>query len=405
MTRLHATAAWWHNWLKPAIMLSEKIAPEHRQTFIHSVMIIKSQIDKRGAVIASTDTTMLNYSRDAYGYSWPRDGAFVMWPLIRMGYTDEAYRFFEFCKRGLHPGGYLMHKYRADGALGSSWHPYLQDGTIAPPIQEDETALVVFVFAQYYRMHHDAQVLKDFYEPMVKPMANFMMEYIEEVTGLPRPSYDLWEQVFLTTTYTVSVVYAALLAAADLANEAGDSESAVRWKTAADDIQLSAAKHLYNHDRHAFYKGIIVKDDEIRKIDTIDTSSTFGAYMFGLFAPESDEVHTAVETTIDVFGHSETRSGLPRYENDDYRRSRSDITGNWWFITSLWLAQYYLDQGKRDEAFTIINWVQSSALPTGMMSEQIDPMTGEILSPAPLSWTQAEYVSTLLDTITTQDPS
>lgn len=400
MIRLHDTASWWHSWLKPAITISEKISPAHRETFLHSVMIIKSQIDKRGAVIASTDTSMLNYSRDAYAYSWPRDGAFVVWPLIRMGYTDEAYRFFEFCKKGLHPAGYLMHKYRADGALGSSWHPYIQDGLVAPPIQEDETALVVFVFAQYYKMHPDISVMKDFYESMIKPMANFMVDYVDDFTGLPRPSYDLWEQSFLTTTYTVSVVYAALLAAADLANVASDNDNAVRWKTAADDIQIAAKKHLFNADRNSFYKGIKIKNDEIQKMDTVDTSSTFGAFMFGLFSPDSIEIQSAVKTTIELFGISNTSHGLPRYENDDYRRARDDVTGNWWFITSLWLAQYYLDQGKPDEAFEIIDWVQSCAMTTGMMSEQVDPINGNIISPSPLTWAQAEYVSTLLDSIT-----
>ena len=63
--RLHATADWWYEWMQPARLVAEKIAPEHRQNFLRSVMIIKSQIDKRGAVIASTDTAMLNHSRDA----------------------------------------------------------------------------------------------------------------------------------------------------------------------------------------------------------------------------------------------------------------------------------------------------------------------------------------------------
>jgi GH15 family glucan-1,4-alpha-glucosidase len=45
------------------------------------MIILKSQIDKRGAIIASTDTSMLHYSRDAYSYCWPRDGAYALWPL------------------------------------------------------------------------------------------------------------------------------------------------------------------------------------------------------------------------------------------------------------------------------------------------------------------------------------
>ena len=140
--RLNKTASWWQEWLQPAIATAHKLPKAYQDRFIESVMIIKSQIDKRGAVIASTDSTLLNYSKDGYAYSWPRDGANVIWPLVRLGYYQEAYRFFEFCQRGLHPGGYLMHKYRADGALGSSWHPYVHGNTVAPPIQEDETALV-----------------------------------------------------------------------------------------------------------------------------------------------------------------------------------------------------------------------------------------------------------------------
>lgn len=400
MTRMEVTARWWHEWMQPARVTAEKIAPQHRKNFLHSMMIIKSQIDKRGAVIASTDTTMLNYSRDAYAYCWPRDGAFVLWPLIRMGYIDEAYRFFEFCKRGLHPNGYLMHKYQADGAMGSSWHPYVQaGGVVAPPIQEDETALVLFVFAQYYQMRPDSSLIKDFYTSMVQPMANFLVEYIEPITGLPKPSYDLWEQSFLTTTYTTSVVHAALLAASDLADIAVDPDNAVKWRAAAGDILSAAHKHLYNDERKSFYKGLIIKDGQIVKDGSIDCSSAFGAFMFGLFPSDSTEVTSSIETIKQLFGVNQGALGLPRYENDDYRRTNPNVTGNYWFITSLWLAQYYSEQGDGEQALKILDWVKDHSLHTGMMSEQMDPVTEEIISPAPLTWTHAEYISTLLDTI------
>ena len=203
LSHLRRTSDWWNEWLEPAYTVLEKISPEHRATFLQSVMIVKSQIDKHGAIIASTDTSMLNYSRDAYGYSWPRDGAYALWPLIRMGYTDEIYRFFEFTKRGLHSDGYMVHKYRADGAWGSSWHSYIHEGgIIAPPIQEDETALPLYMFAQYYNMHPDPGLLKQFYKSMIVPMADFMSNYIDEISGLPKPSYDLWEQTFVTVSYT-----------------------------------------------------------------------------------------------------------------------------------------------------------------------------------------------------------
>jgi len=401
-TRMHDTAKWWHEWLSPVRALSDKVNPEFKDNFIKSAMIIKSQIDRRGAVIASTDTSLLNYSRDAYAYCWPRDGAFVLWPLIRMGYMDEPYRFFAFCKRVLHPSGYLMHKYRADGAQGSSWHTYVHGDVVAPPIQEDETALVLFVFAQYYKMHPESNILKDFYADMVVPMADFMSSYIDELTGLPKPSYDLWEEVFMTSTYTTSVTYAALIEASEIAEAANDSTNAVKWRTSAEDIKLAASKHLYNNDRKVFIKGLTVENNEIVKNNSIDCSGVFGAFMFGLFDVESEEVKTSIETVKEFFGINTGSMGLPRYENDNYRRNNDQGVSNYWFISTMWLAQYYIEQAdKRYE--DIMKWVNNSSLSTGMMSEQIDPFTNEIISPAPLTWTHAEFITTLLDSISEKD--
>jgi GH15 family glucan-1,4-alpha-glucosidase len=397
---LKRTADWWHEWLEPTYAIVDKIEPDHRSMFIKSMMILKSQMDKQGAIIASTDTSMLNYSRDAYGYSWPRDGAFALWPLIRLGYEDEARRFFQFTKRGLHADGYMMHKYRADGALGSSWHSYIHEGgIIAPPIQEDETALPLFMFAEFYKMHPEKGLLKEFYKDMIVPMADFMASYIDETTGLPKPSYDLWEQTFLISTYTVSVTYAALLAASDLASISNDQDNAVRWRAVATDIQAAAHKYLYNENRKVFNRGVNVKFGQVIKDDVVDCSSVFGAYIFGLFAAKSDEMISSIETIKQLFGTNNGVIGLPRCENDDYRRTRPEINGNLWFITSLWLAQYYADSDNKEEALKILDWVKNHAMDSGVMAEQIDPVSNEIISPAPLTWTHAEYVSTLLDLI------
>ena len=343
---------------------------------------------------------MLNYSRDNYAYCWPRDGAYVVWPLIRIGYTDEAYRFFEFCRRGMHPAGYLMHKYRADGGLGSSWHSYIHDDVTLPPIQVDETALVLFVFAQFYHATEDKRLLNDFYKTMIKPAANFLTEYIDETTGLPKPSYDLWEEVFLTTTYTTATVYAGLLAAADLADVLHDDDMAVHWRAAADDIYAAAHKHLYNDERKAFYKGLIVKHGEIEKNEALDISSFFGAFMFGLFPADSPELEAAGETYRKAFFQGENHIGLPRYENDPYRYTEGASTGNWWFIATLWMAQYYVEKGNDDKVKEILDWVVAHTPKSGIMSEQINPLNHEQIAPSPLTWSHAEYIATLLDTIT-----
>ena len=229
-------------------------------------------------------------------------------------------------------------------------------------------------------------------------MADFLAGYIDEATGLPRPSYDLWEENFMSFTYTTATVFAALQAAANLAEAAHDDDSAVRWRSAADDIHTHAQKHLFNSERGYFYKGITANDDEIERDDTIDLSAFFGAYMFGLFPAHSDEITTAYQTIRSTF-MSDKRYGLPRYENDNYHRNDDTGLGNYWFIASLWIAQYANDMEDtvfRDE---ILSWLHDKIDGSQMLAEQLNPQTSDPLSVSPLVWSHAEYMATQLDIV------
>jgi GH15 family glucan-1,4-alpha-glucosidase len=363
------TANWWAKWAEPTKKLANKLPERYRTSFVRSALIIKSQIDKHGAVIASTDTTMLNYERDAYGYCWPRDAAYVLWPLMRIGYTEELLKFFAFARRSLNEDGYLGHKFQADGALGSSWHPRVSGGgLVTPPIQTDETALVLFLFGQYYRLHTEPELLASFYTMLVKPMANFLAGYVDE-DGLPLPSYDLWEEKHLSTTYTASVTYAALIEAAFLAQQIQDDESSIRWREAADTM-LARRDTYWDEKLQYFVKGF-VKNENAESFDrTIDSSSLFGIFMFGYYDINDPKVSAAYETlkrTLMTDG-----AKVIRYENDMYRRGDGEPS---------------------------LDWVQGAMFPSGVIAEQYDS-SDEPLSVAPLTWSQAEYMNVLLDMIT-----
>ena len=234
---------------------------------------------------------------------------------------------------------------------------------------------------------------------MIKPMADGMSEYIDTATGLPRPSYDLWEEVYLTTTYTTAVVQAALQAAADMAEVKGDKQSEVKWRAVAEDIREAAHKHLYNTERHVFYKGVRTEPNGLYKDETIDASSIFGSFMFGLFPVSSPELESSVKTFVSELQYSPGVAAFPRYEYDNYHRSDPNSKGNWWFITTLWMAQYYLETDQHEMASSILSWVNGLALRTGVMPEQVSPFDHAIIDPAPLTWTHAEFLATLLDTI------
>lgn len=393
---LQTTELFWRDWLGKAKNLNQ-IPNEYRQLCKTSLMIIKAHCDRRGGIIASCDSSIYNYGRDYYTYVWPRDGAYAVWPLIRLGLFDEAKKFFEFCRDIISEEGYLEHKFQPDRAIGSTWHPLLHNNHKELAIQQDETAIVLYMLGEYHAAFGDNEFIENLYASFIQPMANWLSDFVDVQTGLPHASYDLWEEKFFTHTYTAAVTYQALLTAADFAQNFNYPDDMVKWQDLAEQLKAGASI-FYNSDRNILRKGFLLQsDNSLQFDDTIDVSSLFGSVIFGLFdkiSPEAVNTLTAVES--DLLNQSPS-GGVPRYENDSYFASNPAYKGNPWLVTSLWLAQLYLRLGKIAQAKEILDWASQKALPTGVMSEQIDPTGGQPVSVTPLVWCHAEFINTVLD--------
>ena len=394
--RLDKTRAYWQHWLLKSEPKRANVAPELKSWLTKSMLIIKAHIDKRGGIIASCDSSIYNYGRDYYSYVWPRDGAYALWPLIRMGYSADAKRFFTFCKDIMHPDGYMMHKYQPDRAIGSTWHPLLHGRHKELAIQEDETAVVVFMIGEFYDYCGDEEFVHDLYESFIQPAANFMAEFIDKQTGLPHASYDLWEEKFLTNTYTTAVTYRSLLVAArfaDMFNEHADAES---W-TAAAKLLADNSAAFYNSERGNFRKGYLLGEDSALQFDnTLDMSSVYGIYMYE-YPVAKDELTKSVASIESELLNSAPIGGVPRYENDYYFASNPMYKGNPWYVTTLWLAQYYIRIGNTAKASEMVQWCLAKANNSGALAEQIHPETGMATGVSPLVWSHAELANTILD--------
>jgi GH15 family glucan-1,4-alpha-glucosidase len=360
-------------------------------------MVIKVHTDKRGGIIASCDSSIYNYGRDYYSYVWPRDGALAIWPLIRLGYREEPQKFFEFCRDILAPGGYLMHKYQPDRAIGSTWHPLLHGRHSELAIQEDETAIVLYMLGEYYDHTQDQDFVFSLYNTFIQPAANFMREFVDVQTQLPHASYDLWEEKFMTSTYTTSTVYQALLVAADFAEKFDYPDDAVHWRAAAASI-LEGMKAFFDTDRKAFRKGFLLQDDGSLQFDnTLDVSSLFGTMMFCIKDIDTQHIDDTATAIENILLDKSPVGGSPRYDHDHYFESNPPFLGNPWFVTTLWMAQYYIRKGKLDLARKYVDWTMSHTMPSGMLSEQVNPSDGSPVSVAPLVWSHAELINTVLD--------
>lgn len=392
--RLHASRQHWHDWLELSAPKLESIDKKYQSILRKSLMIIKSHIDEHGGIIASCDSSIYNYGRDYYSYVWPRDGAYVVWPLIKLGYHREPKAFFEFCRSILHEDGYLMHKYQPDRAIGSTWHPLVHGKRKELAIQEDETAIVIFMLGEYLRYSGDAKFVQKMYEPLVKPAAEFMSRFVDAETGLPHASYDLWEEKFLTSTYTAAVTARALYTASDIAHTQGDGVNEDKWRAAADMLK-SHAGDFFHEERQLLYKGYLLLDGDREVDETLDISTFFGSWRFDYNS--DDHVLSTLKAVEERLLNSSPSGGTPRYENDNYFRSDPPYLGNPWFVTTLWLAQYYAYNGDRKKTDELIDWALRHALPSGVLSEQVNPETGAVVGVTPLIWSHAELVNAVLD--------
>ena len=89
--------------------------------------------------------------------------------------------------------------------------------------------------------------------------------------------------------------------------------------------------------------------------------------------------------------------GVIRYEHDNYFLGKQKYSGNPWIVCTLWLAQYLLTVQRVDEAQKLLEWALDRRMSSGVLSEQFDPEDGAPISVAPLVWSHAELVNTLLD--------
>lgn len=395
--RLELTRQFWQTWLGTAAGPLQQMDEHYANMVRKSLMMIKVHCDKRGGVVASADSSIYNFGRDYYSYVWPRDGAYAIWPLIRLGFKEEPKRFFEFCRDVMTSEGYLMHKYQPDRAIGSTWHPLIHGNRRELAIQEDETAIVLYMLGEYYDYTQDRDFVFDLYTTFIQPAANFMADFIDEQTKLPHASYDLWEQKFLTSTYTTAVVYQALLVAAEFADAFEYPDDGVRWRNVAAEIAASSSV-FFDHNRKAFRKGFLLQEDGSLAFDNVlDVSSFYGPMMFALQAMGPEQVKQTMQTVEETLLDTTPAGGAVRYEHDGYFLANHDYLGNPWIVTTLWLSQYYIRTGQLDRARSYVDWSLSHALPSGMLSEQINPDTGFALSVTPLVWSHAELVNTILD--------
>jgi GH15 family glucan-1,4-alpha-glucosidase len=295
-----------------------------------------------------------------------------------------------------------LHKYNPEGTLASSWHPWYRDGKKDLPIQEDETALVLWALWEHFKRFGDVYFIKPLYRGLICPMADFLVEFRDPESGLPNPSYDLWEERHGILGWTVGAIWGGLQAAANFAEAFGEMDRAAQYRRVADEIKSGVDRYLWQPELNRFARMINRSPDGSWRVDSVLDASLVGLWQFGMYAPYDPKIIATMQAIRQRLWVKTRFGGVARYENDHYQQVSQDIAnvpGNPWFICTLWLAEWYAVTAKTPDdlkrALELLEWGTKCALPSGVLAEQGHPYTNEPLSVSPLTWSHAVYAATV----------
>jgi GH15 family glucan-1,4-alpha-glucosidase len=396
------TSDYWGAWVTKESRSFGDLPASVVHIYSRSLLILRTQIDNRGAITAANDSDIVRFGRDTYSYMWGRDGAFVAAALAKAGYTHICMKFFDFCARVLSEDGYLYQHYNPDGSLASNWHPWMVDGKAVLPIQEDSTALILWALWIHYESSKDIEFIRPLYETLIKKSADFMVNHRDPKTKLPIPSYDLWEERYGVHTYTVASVIAGLRAAANFARLFLDTPLAEKYDKTAEEIKEGLTKHLYHKGLKRYARSGYRKGKGYELNEVIDVSLT-ALVILGVLSPKDPQMVETMEAIQQQLWLNTPVGGCARYQNDNYWRPDdipSDVPGNPWFISTLWLAEYYIARAENlqelHEAIPYLEWCAKNALPSGVLAEQVHPLNSSPLSVSPLTWSHSSFVWAIL---------
>lgn len=317
-----------------------------------------------------------------YSYCWPRDGIFITNALDILGMEKETEKFYKtFCKMTQSKNGMWEQRFYTDGTLAPCWG-----------YQVDETASVVYGVYNHYEHTNNLKFLKDTLK-MCENATKYLKKYTQDLLEGKEEeykSYDLWEENEGIHTYSLAAIFSSFEVMIKIYEKVKPEFKENRLKIEKIEKELIILKeylvkikdyilkNLYDNNKKSFIRN---KDGKI------DISLLGLVTPFKVFAPKEKKILNTIEK-MDLSIRTYT-GGYLRYEGDNY------VGGNPWIISSLWMANYYIEAGNKKKARECFEFVVKTATEHGFLAEQIDNSTMQAKWVIGLGWSHAMFIDVL----------
>ncbi len=397
---LKKTIDYWHAFLKKSVVINTGRS-DLDDLYRRSLLVFKLMSDKKtGGLLAAPEIDEEFTKCGRYAYCWGRDAAFITEAMDKSGLHESVDKFYRWAASVQNDDGSWEQRYHMDGNLGPSWG-----------LQIDETGTLVWGILRHYKNTGDRSFLSEMWETAAKAV-NFMTDFIDEETGLPLQSFDLWEERFGEHFYSSAAVLAGIKAGVEIAGILGkDIDYIGKWIATAENIEAAIIKYFWKDNEKRFIRSIRVKlnpwgrensdNTTFVKVNPkgykrdvtledwlVDISLLGISVPFDILHTDDYRVKSTVELVEKVLSNPGI-GGLKRYEYDNY------IGGNPWILTTLWAALYHAENGNVQKAFEYLDWAVKGCTDIGLLPEQVGKDDGKPQWVIPLTWSHAMFVLVL----------
>jgi GH15 family glucan-1,4-alpha-glucosidase len=385
--RLERTLTYWKQWCETSTYEGPYSDLVHRSALVLKLLTF----EPTGALVAAPTTSLpeevggiRNWD---YRFTWLRDSALIIYALQLIGYRQEATDFFNWLDRlcvGYHGDMQIMYTVRGESDLSEYTLEHLTGYRGSYPVRIGNSAYkqrqldvygeVLDAVHLYHEQMHQS-VKEDWWDEVC-----FMAD--QAAARWRDPDHGIWEvrggkRHFL---YSKLMCWVALDRALKLGAQSGYRGATARWAKARNEIRSAILAEGYNTQIGAF--------TQVFGGTALDASALVIPFSGFLSADDS-----RVSSTVSAISEQLTSHGMIyRYLTEDGLPGREGAFA----MCTFWLADNFALAGRVDEAREIFERVVSYANDTGLLSEEIDPVSGELLGNYPQGFTHLALIRTAL---------
>ena len=366
------TVEYWQGWARHL-----NVPFEWQEAVIRAAITLQlCSFEQTGAIVAALTTSVPEAPREQrnwdYRYCWIRDAYFTVLALNRVGASLTMERFIEYVTNvitmegeanlkpvyGVLPEEPLEERIVPDLAGYRGFGPVRIGNDAVNQIQHDVYGSVILAASQ---MFFDERLPKKGDQALFAMLEPLGMRALSVALTTDAGIWEYREKPSIHT-YSTAMCWVACDRLSRIATKLGLQDRAQQWRKSADGLRETIIERAWNADLKAF-TGILDSDH-------IDASALLLAEL-GLVKADDPKFIS----TVEVIGRALGRNGyLFRYAApDDFGAPSTAFT-----ICTFWYVEALAAIGRCEEARGLFEKILARRNHVGLLSEDIDPATGEL---------------------------